>query len=300
MVKPGIDDIVFDSIKTILIMMVLVAVIYPLYFIIIASVSEPYQVASGNLRLFPQGFTLEAYKNVFKINEVWIGYRNSFFYTVLGICLSLVLTLPAAYVLSKKKLPGRALINWFFLFTMYFSGGLIPTYLLVKSIGLYNRPHTLVILSAFSVFNMIITRSYYQTSVPADIYESAEIDGAGHIRTFFFIALPLSAPIIAVMALYYGVAQWNGFFNALVYVSEREYMPLQIVLRNILIYSRMAFQQVDAGMDEHQLQAAAQLAYMAEAMKYSLIIIASLPLLVAYTFVQKYFIKGIMVGSLKG
>jgi putative aldouronate transport system permease protein len=231
--------------------------------------------------------------------DVWLGYRNSLFYTAAGTIFSLFLTLPTAYVLSKKTLPGRLFLSWFFLFTMYFSGGLIPMYLLIHSIGLLNRPYTLVILGAFSVFNMIITRSYYQTSIPEELYEAAEIDGAGQIRVFFSIALPLSAPIIAVMALYYGVAQWNGFFNALVYVSEREYMPLQIILRNILIYSQTALQQINQGMEESEILAAARLAYMAEAMKYALIIIASFPLLVSYTFVQKHFIKGIMVGSLK-
>jgi putative aldouronate transport system permease protein len=299
MVKRGLDDIIFDGINTLLMVLVLIVVLYPLYFVVIASISEPYAVASGSLRFLPKGFTLSAYKNVLENKDVWIGYRNSIFYTVAGICLSLFLTLPTAYVLSKKSLPGRAALSWFFLFTMYFSGGLIPMYMLVNSLGLYNRPYTLIVLGSFSVFNMIITRSYYQTSIPEEIYEAAGIDGAGHIRVFFSIALPLSTPIIAVMALYYGVAQWNGFFNALVYVSDREYMPLQIVLRNILIYSQTALQQITLGMEESEIMAAAQRAYMAEAMKYSLIIIASFPLLISYTFVQKYFIKGIMVGSLK-
>jgi putative aldouronate transport system permease protein len=299
MVKHGLDDIIFDTLNTIFMLLVLIVVAYPLYFVIVASISEPYQVASGNVRFLPKGFTLDAYRNVLENMDVWLGYRNSIFYTAAGTFFSLFLTLPTAYVLSKKKLPGRFFLSWFFLFTMYFSGGLIPMYLLIHSIGLLNRPYTLVILGAFSVFNMIITRSYYQTSIPEELYEAAEIDGAGQIRVFCSVALPLSAPIIAVMALYYGVAQWNGFFNALVYVSEREYMPLQIILRNILIYSQTALQQITQGMEESEILAAAKLAYMAEAMKYALIIIASFPLLVSYTFVQKHFIKGIMVGSLK-
>jgi putative aldouronate transport system permease protein len=299
MVKHEKNDLFFDGINTFIMILVLVVVLYPLYFVVIASISEPYKVASGDLRIFPIGFTVDAYKNIFENQEVWIGYRNTFFYTITGTLFSLFLTLPTAYVLSKKKLPGRMFLNWFFLFTIYFSGGLIPMYLLVKSIGLYNKPYTLITLGALSVFNMIITRSYYQTSIPEEIYEAAEIDGAGHIKVFFSIALPLSAPIIAVMALYYGVAQWNGFFNALVYVSNREYMPLQIVLRNILIFSQTAMQQITLGMEESEIMAAAHRAYMAEAMKYALIIIASFPLLISYTFVQKYFIKGIMVGSLK-
>ena len=172
--------------------------------------------------------------------------------------------------------------------------------MLVGSLGLYNKPYTLIILGAFSVYNMIITRSYFQTSIPETIYEAAYIDGANHFRIFFQIALPLAVPIIAVISLYYGVSQWNGYFNALIYISEEEYMPLQIVLRNILIGNQNALQQITEGMEASEMEAIAQRAYMAEAMKYSLIIIASAPLLVACTSVQKYFVKGIMVGSLKG
>jgi putative aldouronate transport system permease protein len=299
MVKEGWDDKIFDAINTGIIILILAVVLYPLYFVVIASFSEPYEVALGNIRFLPRGFSLSAYTYVLENKDVWIGYRNTIFYTVAGTFFSLFLTLPAAYVLSKKQLPGRILLSWFFLFTMYFSGGLIPTYLLVKSLALYNKPYTLVVLGAFSVFNMIVTRTYYQTSIPETIYEAAEIDGASHIRVFFTIALPLSAPIIAVMTLYYAVAQWNAFFNALVYVSERNYMPLQIVLRNILISSQNALAQISESADESEILAMARLAYISAAMKYALIIIASFPLLVSYTFVQKYFIKGIMIGSLK-
>jgi putative aldouronate transport system permease protein len=298
-INKGLDDVVFDAVNTLIMLAVLIIVLYPLYFVVIASFSEPYEVASGNLTLLPKGFTLEAYENVFKNNEVWIGYRNTIFYTITGTFFSLFLTLPASYVLSRKGLPGRTLLNWYFLFTMYFSGGLIPTYILVKSVGFYNKPYTIIILGALSIHNMIITRSYYRTSIPEELYEAAEIDGASQIRVFLSVALPLSAPIIAVMALYYGVAQWNSFFKALVYVSERDYMPLQIVLRNILIYNQTAMRAIAEGLDSEELIAIQRQAYMAEAMKYSLIIIASFPLLIAYTFVQKYFIKGIMVGSLK-
>jgi len=299
MVKHGWDNLIFDIINTILMFLVLIMVLYPLYFVVIASISEPYEVVSGNLRFFPKGFSLDAYRNVFENKDVWIGYRNTIFYTVTSVFLSLFLTLPAAFALSKKYLPWRKIFNWYFLFTMYFSGGLIPMYLLIKSLGLYNKPYTLIILGSFSVYNLLITRSYYHSSIPEEIYEAAEIDGCGYIGSFIKIAFPLSSPIIAVMALYYGVATWNGFFTALVYLSERDYMPLQIILRNILVYNQLALHQIEAGMDEFEYMEIARRAYMAEAMKYALIIIASFPLLIAYTFVQKYFIKGIIVGSLK-
>ena len=298
--KRSREDVIFDTINVILMFLVLVIVLYPLYFVVIASISEPYQVASGNVFMLPKGFTLDAYKNVFSNQDVWTGYRNTIFYTLGGTLFSLFLTVPAAYVLSKKNLPGRNFLSWYFLITMYFNGGLIPMYLLVQSLGLYNRPYTLILLGAFSVFNLIITRSYYQTSVPGTIFEAASNDGASQSRIFLSIALPLSAPILAVMALYYGVAQWNGFFNALVYLADKKYMPLQMVLRNILIYNQNAMQQITEGMEAAEIEAAAKRAYIAEAMKYSLIIIASFPLLISYTFVQKHFIKGVMIGSLKG
>jgi putative aldouronate transport system permease protein len=293
------DDIVFDIINYCIMLLVLIIVLYPLCFVVIASFSEPYEVVRGNIRFLPWGFSLSAYQYVFENKGIWTGYRNTIFYTVTGTALSLFLTLPSAYVLSKKFLPGRIVLSWVFLFIMYFSGGLIPTYLVVKSIGLYNKPFTLSVLGAFSVFNMIITRTYYQTSIPDTIYEAAEIDGAGPVRTFVTIALPLSAPIIAVMTLYYAVSNWNAFFNAMVYVAERDYFPLQIILRNILISSQSALSTISESADESEILAMARLQYISEAMKYSLIIIASFPLLISYTFVQKYFIKGIMIGSIK-
>lgn len=298
--KQGRDNFRFDVIVTIVITVISLIILYPILFVLMASFSEPYEVASGNVFLLPKGFTLAAYQNVFRNADIWRGYFNTILYTILGTVLSLFLTVPSAFVLSRKKLPGHGLLTWFFLFTMYFNGGLIPTFLLVNSLDLYNKPYTLIILGAFSVYNMIITRSYFQTSIPETIYEAAYIDGANHFCIFFQIALPLAVPIVAVIALYYGVAQWNGYFNALIYVSEEKYMPLQIVLRNILIGSQNAMQQITEGMEASEMEALAQRAYMAEAMKYSLIIIASVPLLIACTSVQKYFIKGIMVGSLKG
>lgn len=300
MVKHGLDDLIFDIVNYIIMIIVLIIVIYPLYFIVIASFSEPYDVVLGNVRFLPKGFSLDAYQYVFSNKDVWTGYRNTIINTTFGTLFSLFMTLPAAYVLSKKFIPGRSFLTWFFLFTMYFGGGLIPTYLLIRSIGLYNKSYTLIILGAFSVWNTIITRTYYQTAIPETIYEAADIDGAGPIRTFLTIALPLSTPIIAVMALYYAVSEWNSFMNALIYLNNKNYFPLQLILRNILISSQTALSQLNEGANADETVSIVRIHQMAEAMKYSLIIIASLPLLVAYPFVQKYFIKGIMIGSLKG
>ena len=297
--KKARADRVFDTCNIAVMVLLLLIMLYPLYYIVIASVSEPYDVAMGKVFLKPSGFTLEAYRNVFENRKIWVGYRNTVFYTLFGTLLNLGLTLPTAYVLSKKQLMGRTFFSWYFLIPMYFGGGLIPTYLLVKSLRLINTPVVIVIMGGLSIYNMIVTRTYFTNSIPEELYESARIDGANECGGFFRIALPLAAPIIAVMTLYYGVARWNDYYTALIYVSKARYQPLQLVLRSILIMNESAL--VDAGnLSSEEMELMARRAYMAEAMKYSIIFIASAPLLAAYPFVQKYFVRGIMIGSLKG
>ena len=230
-----------------------------------------------------------------------MGYRNTIFYTLTGTFFSLILTIPSAYALSKKSLPGRRLINVFFLIPMYFNGGLIPTYLVMKKIGMVNTWYSLIFIAASSVYNMIVTRAYFQSNVPEELYESARIDGASELKTFFRIALPLVKPILAVMILFFAVARWNDYFNALIYTTKNDYLPLQMVLRSILLNSQTAMQKIDtSAMDTEAIKNAARLAYMAEAMKYALIVVSSAPLLIAYPFVQKYFVAGMMVGAVKG
>ena len=295
------SDRVFDICNSVLMLLIMFFMLYPLYFTVIASFSDPYEVSQGSITFLIKGFTTDAYKNVFKNSTIWTGYRNTLLYTLFGTLFNLFLTIPTAYVLSKKNLPGRNFFSWFFLFTMYFSGGMIPTYLTVRDLGLLNKPVTLVILGGMSIFNMIVSRVYFETSIPETIYEAARIDGCSEMRMFFRIALPLSAPIIAVMALFYGVAHWNDYFTALLYITKTDLYPLQIVLRNILIMNQNALSAIDIGSaTDDAVAAAIKLANMAEAMKYALIFIASAPLLIAYPFVQKYFVKGIMIGSLKG
>lgn len=291
-------DRCFDWVNIALLCIVLLITLYPLYFCFIASLSDPIETAQGNVLLYPKGFTLNAYKYVFEERSIWIGYRNSFIYMFGGTALALVLTIPAAYVLSKEDLPKRKLITWIYLFTMYFSGGMIPTYLVIRKLHLLNTPTVMILLGALSISNMIVARTYYSSSIPTPIYEAAYMDGAGEIRTFFSIALPLSTPIIAVIALYYAVARWNGFFNALLYLSDREYFPLQLVLRNILLLN----QNMSMGemMDDDYLMVALERSRMAEVMKYALIFISSIPVIVLYMFTQKYFIRGLTVGAVKG
>ena len=280
----------FDAVNVVLLLIVLFVTLYPLYFCLIASVSNPLETAGGHVVLYPKGFTLEAYQHVFENDTVWIGYRNSFIYMIGGTMLDVALTIPAAYVLSKKNLPRLKLVTWIYLFTMYFSGGMIPTYLVIKQLGLLNTPLVMILIGAVSVYNMIVARTYYASSIPEDIYEAAYVDGADELRTFFLIAIPLSMPIIAVIALYYAVGHWNGYFSALLYLSK-------LVLRNILLLN----QHLSMGdMDDDLLLQAVERQRMAETMKYALIFIASIPVVVLYGFTQKYFIRGLMVGAVKG
>lgn len=294
-------DIVFDTCNICFVVLVTIIMIYPIYFIIIASVSDPYAVYNGKVVLAPVGLSLDPYRNILKYQEIWIGYRNTIAYTFFGTVYNLALTIPAAYVLSKRNLPLRTGISWFFFITMYFGGGLIPTYILYDQLQLINTPYALIVGAGISCYNLIVSRQYFTSSLPEELHEAAIIDGSSEFRFFFRIAIPLAAPIIAVMALYYGVGHWNSYFNALIYITNRQYFPLQLVLRNILILNQTALASMSFTDDDLEMvMEAARQAYLANAMKYALIIIASLPMLCAYPFIQKYFVKGVMVGSLKG
>ena len=229
-----------------------------------------------------------------------MGYRNSIFYTVFATLYNLVLTIPCAYVLSKKYMPLRRTFTWFFFITMHFSGGLIPTFMFIRSLGLINTPWVMIVGSGVSAFNMIVARQFFMNTIPDEMYEAAEIDGASHFQMFFTIALPLSTAIIAVMALFYGVGHWNAWFGAMIYLTNRNLWPLQLVLRSILIMNEQALQAAIELGDDEVIHAAMARAQMAEVMKYALIFIASAPLLVAYPFIQRYFVKGVMIGSIKG
>jgi putative aldouronate transport system permease protein len=295
-------DRVFDCVNTFLLIIVAFIMLYPMYFTVVASLSDPNETQLGHTFLFIKGLNFDAYYNVFNNKDIWTGYGNSIFITLTGTLLALCVTIPAAYALSRKYLVGRNILMVFFLITMYFSGGLIPSYLVNKTLHLVNTLAVLIIGGAFSVYNMIIVRTFYTTNFPDEIYEAAKIDGSSEIGIFFGMALPLSGAIIAVIALYVAVGHWNSYFGALIYLSDKQKWPLQLILRSILI------QNQGSGIDMDRLKTASsdELATMlkkqqlAEAMKYSLIFISSLPMLIAYPFVQKYFVKGVMIGSVKG
>ena len=297
-------DLIFDITNVAILSLLMIIWIYPLYFVVLASFSDPYAVVTGKVFLLPVGLTVEAYQNVFQNAQIWVGYQNSLFYTIFGTAFNLFLTIPAGYALSKRYFPYRTFVTWVFLFTMFFGGGLIPHYLLVRDLGLLNTRAAMVFIGGVSAWYIVVTRTFFTSSIPFELYEAAKIDGMGEIHMFFKIALPLAAPIVAVMALYHAVGHWNSYFNALIYINSRNLEPLQIVLRKILILNEMPFFGADVSasstQDTEYMALMARRQYMAEAMKYSLVFIASAPLLCAYPFVQKYFVKGVMIGSLKG
>ncbi|MGI6173961.1 MAG: carbohydrate ABC transporter permease [Christensenellales bacterium] len=270
-------------------------VLYPLIYVLSCSISSPVLVGAGKVVLLPHGLTLIGYRRVFQEKEILTGYMNTILYTVVGTAVNMAVTLPAGFVLSKQKLPGQKLFLFLFLFTMYFSGGMIPTFLLVKGLGLYNTRAVLVILGAFNVYNCIICRTFFST-LPADIEEAAMIDGCSPIRTFLQIVLPLSQALLGVMVLYFAVGHWNAYFNALIYINKEEYKPLQLVLRRILVQEQMSADMMASGGDEY----AAEQYKLRELIKYAVIVVSSVPVLILYPFLQKYFVKGVMIGSLKG
>lgn len=292
--RQGKGDKIFDITNFIILLLILLAVLYPLYFIVIASFSDPDAVASGKVWLFPVGFNLDGYKEIFKNTDLWQGYINSIKYTVVGTTLNIALTIPAAYALSRKELVGRKIFITMITFTMFFGGGLIPTYLLVNNLGLYNTMWALILPGAVSVYNLIVTRTYFIQNIPEELFEAGQIDGCSYFTFFTKVVVPVSKPIIAVMVLMYAVGHWNSYFNALIYIKDQELYPLQVILRELLIQ-----QEAAAGMAGDAISAAEQ-QKLADMLKYGIIIVSSLPVLCMYPFVQKYFVKGMMIGSVKG
>ena len=290
------SDFILLSVIHSVVFILLLIVLYPLIYVLSCSVSSPEYVAVGKIWLFPKGLTLLGYKRVFQDSAILTGYRNTFLYTVIGTFINLIVTVPAGYSLSKSFVPGRNLVMGFFLFTMYFSGGLIPSFLLVRSLGLYNTPFVLVILGAFSVYNCIICRTFF-SAVPREMEEAAIIDGASTARTFFQVVLPVSQALLGVMVLYFAVGHWNSYFTAMIYITSEKFKPLQLVLRKILILETASAAMMESGGADEYL---GELYQVRELIKYAVIVVSSLPILVLYPFLQKYFVKGVMIGSVKG
>lgn len=287
-------DAVFDTVSTILLVGALLVVLYPLYFVLIASVSDATSISTGRVILLPQNVSWVGYQRILQDTRIWSGYCNSIIYTLGSTLIGVITTVMAGYSFSRSDLVGRKALMMIYVFTMYFSGGLIPTYLVVKQLGLISSPWIVILLGSVSVYNIIIARSFFSNSIPPELFEAASIDGCGNGRFFLSIVVPLSKAIIAVLALYYAVAQWNGYFNALVYLNKQEQYPLQLILREILISSQMVHADVT------DLDAIQEMQRIAATVKYGVIVVASVPMLAIYPLVQKYFIKGVMIGSVKG
>ena len=287
------NDLIFNIILYGMSIIILLIVIYPLYFIVIASFSNPTEVAHGKVWFVPSQFTVDGYKEIMRHSELWTGYRNTIVYTVLGTVIGLAVNIPAAYALSRRDLVGRKLITFFFIFTMFFNGGLIPTYFTIRDFGLYDTFWVMVLPFSVVVYHIIIARTFFDSSLPQGILDAAQIDGCGNLRFFFQIALPLSKAVLAVIALYTAVSQWNAYFNALVYIRNEDLKPLQLVIRNILITN-----QAMAGTGDGL--AAQEARRLSELMKYAVIIISTVPIMCVYPFVQKYFSQGVMIGAIKG
>ena len=287
-------DRVFYFLVNLFALFMFVVVLYPLIYVVSSSFSSPDAVLSGKVVFLPVEFSLEGYKTVFGYQDVLTGYMNTILYTVLGTTINIIMTLICAYPLARKTLPFRNFFMFLFTFTMFFGGGLIPSYLLMRDLHMINTIWAIVIPGAISVYNMIIARTYMQTSIPGEMLEAAQVDGCSDARYFFQMVLPLSKAMIAVIALYYAVGHWNGWFNAFIYLNDRGKYPLQLFLRESLIANTF---DPDSTMDPELLQ---KMRGMSDLLKYSLIVVSSAPVMLLYPFAQKYFIKGVMIGSLKG
>ncbi|MGL5328813.1 MAG: carbohydrate ABC transporter permease [Peptostreptococcaceae bacterium] len=297
-IRESLTDRIFQASVNIFLVLSLIIVLYPLIYIISASISDPQAVNSGEMLLFPQGITFEGYKTIFENQDIWRGYANTIFYTGLGTLVNLIVTIPCAYALSRQDFAGRHFMTKFMIVTMFLSGGLIPTYLIVKNLGMVNTIWALIIPNAASVYNIVVTRTFFQSTIPRELEEAATIDGCSDFKMFIKVILPLSLPIIAVMALFYGVGHWNSYFSALIYLSDRAMYPLQMILREILVLQDMASNSV--GMNSSMAEFAHSKQQLVQVIQYGVMLVSTLPVIVVYPFLQKYFVKGMMVGSVKG
>lgn len=303
MIQDTKADRIFGIVNGVILTLLTLLIAYPLYFVVIASVSDYIAINSGRVVLWPVGLNFDSYQYVLEYNDIWNGYGNTIIITLLGTSLNLALTFTGAYALSKSRLPGMRQCMLLITFTMFFSGGLIPTYIMVSNMGMRNTIWAMILPGAVSAYNLILVRNYYQKNIPAELLQAAMIDGCDDIRVFLSIALPLSAPMLATMALFYGVGHWNQFFEALIYLSDRKMYPLQQVLREILLINSEGTLNMAGNTSTAMAEgseALAEIINRAETMKYAVIIVASLPVLCVYPFLQRYFMKGMLVGSIKG
>lgn len=295
-IKEPTSDRVLNVVLIVLLLLFTLSILYPFVYIVSASLSQPSAVSSGEMWLWPIGFSVDAYQAILDYPAIPRGFANSLLYSAGAMLVGTAVTIAGGYALSRRDLVGRNVLTMLFVLTMMFSGGMIPTYLVVKDLGMLNTIWAMILPTCVSVWQLIVTRTFFQTTIPHELLECSRIDGASDLRFFGQIVLPLSKPIIAVNLLLYGVATWNAYFNGLIYLTDESLYPLQLVMRNILLENTFDPSQM-ANADPARIAAMQQLA---DQLKYALIIIASVPPLIAYPFVQKHFVKGMMIGSLKG
>ncbi len=288
------SDKVFYAVIGVVMFILTISVLYPIVYIISASFSSSAAVTEGRVWLFPVDFSLEAYKAVFKYSDLWLGYRNTIFYVVVGTIMNVAVELICAYPLARKDLWGKNVISFMFTFTMLFGGGMIPNYILVKSLGMLNTPWALLIPGLMSVYNVIVARTFIQNNIPEELLEASQIDGCNDFQFFFRMVLPLSKAIIAVLTLWHAVGHWNSYFSAFLYITKEELYPLQVFLKEILVQSNMNTEVVGDVADALQMQ------NLKELLKYAIIVVSTVPLFAFYPFVQKHFVKGVTIGSVKG
>lgn len=292
------QDRIFDLVNLSILSLVLLATAYPMYFVVIASISDPTLVAGGHVGLYPRGLNIEAYKYIFQDPRIMQGYRNSLVYAVGQTLISLLITIPAAYALSRRDIMGRGLIMFYFVFTMYFTGGIIPFYVQVRRLGLINSGWSLVLPNAVNVFLLIVARTFFAATIPKELLESAQLDGCNNTRFFISIVLPLSRAIIAIVILFNVVQNWNAFFHALLFINTARKYPLQLVLRRLLILNELL--TASEGMEFMEPEDILRRQFIADLLRYGIIVVAIAPLMILYPFIQRHFVKGIMVGSIKG
>jgi putative aldouronate transport system permease protein len=291
--KETFADSVFNVINAIIMSLVCVCIAYPLYFVLVASFTDPNIVNQGRVLLYPVNLFLGGYERILQYPPLWSGYRNTIIYTVAGSIVSISVTVPAAYALSRRDMAGRRILMFIFTFTMFFSGGIIPLYLVIQKLRIYNTIWAMVLPGAVSIYNLIVCRTYFDTSIPRELLEASRLDGCTDFGFFFRIVLPVSSTIIAVMILFYATAIWNQFMNALMFLADQENMPLQVIMRNLILINQARAMTNDPG--EMMMRQK-----LAEQLKYAVIVVSAAPLLMVYPFLQKYFAKGVMIGAVKG
>ena len=299
--RMALDDRIFGIVNGTLLTLFFIILLYPMVYVVSASFSDPLAVKTGKMILFPVGFSVDGYELALRYKEIWTGYANTIFYTAVGTTMNLVVTLPCAYALARRDLKGRNFIMGIFLVTMYFGGGLIPTYINASKFGLVNNRLSMLVLGLVNVYNLIVSRTFFANSIPWELQEAGYLDGCSTFQLFTRVVLPLSAPIIVVMALYYGVGHWNQYFNAMIYLKDRSMYPLQVFLKEILTQSSISVDAMnESGFSAAEIEAMKAMGERADRLKYCIIVLSAGPMLAIYPWLQKFFNKGIMIGSIKG